>query len=162
MTQRITQFVNQLEESLIALLLAAMTLITFSQVVARYFFNGGFVWALELNTYLFAWLILLGMSYGVRVGAHIGIDAITRLLPKNGQQVLAILATLLCLAYCVLLFIGGIQYVSLIYDLGIQAEDLPIRQWIPYSILPIGLALLCFRFAQVLFKLITKPTKEML
>ncbi len=155
-----TQLLNKLEESLIALLLAAMTLITFYQVVARYFFNGGFVWALELTTYLFAWLVLLGMSYGVRVGAHIGIDAITRLLPKNGQQVLAILATLLCLAYCVLLFIGGIQYVSMIYELGIQTEDLPIGQWIPYSILPIGLALLFFRFAQVLFKLITQPAKE--
>ncbi|MDY6994354.1 MAG: TRAP transporter small permease subunit, partial [Pseudomonadota bacterium] len=62
------QFFNRLEESIIALLLATMTLMTFTQVIARYFFNTGFVWALELTTYLFAWLVLLGMSYGVRVG----------------------------------------------------------------------------------------------
>jgi C4-dicarboxylate transporter, DctQ subunit len=152
----VTHLLNKLEESLIALLLAAMTLLTFYQVIARYFFNSGFVWALELTTYLFAWLVLLGMSYGVRIGAHIHIDALTRLLPKKGQHILAIIATLLCLTYCVLLFIGGLQYVSLIYQLGIQTEDLPIQQWIPYSILPIGLALLGYRFAQVLFHLINK------
>lgn len=147
--------INRLEESLIAILLAAMTLITFSQVVARYFFNSGAVWALELTTYLFAWLVLFGMSYGVRVGAHIGVDVVTRLLPSTWQRIFAILAALLCMAYCVLLIIGGAEYVYKIYELGIPSEDLPIGQWIPYSILPIGLALLFFRFAQLIFKIIT-------
>ena len=69
------RWLEHLEEGLIALLMAAMTLTAFSQVVARYVFNYSFVWALELNTVFFAWLIFLGMSYGVRVGSHIGIDA---------------------------------------------------------------------------------------
>ena len=34
-------FINRLEEGLMALLLAAMTLLTFSQVIARYVFNTG-------------------------------------------------------------------------------------------------------------------------
>ena len=50
--------------------------VAFVQVVARYVFNYSFVWALELNGVLFALADLLGMSYGVRVGAHIGIDAL--------------------------------------------------------------------------------------
>jgi C4-dicarboxylate transporter DctQ subunit len=66
---------ERLEEWLIALLLAVMTCITFTQVIARYIFNYSFVWALELVTVLFAWLIFLGMSYGVRVPAHHGDDA---------------------------------------------------------------------------------------
>ncbi|RKZ83441.1 MAG: TRAP transporter small permease [Candidatus Parabeggiatoa sp. nov. 1] len=152
-----TKITNHLEESFIAFLLAAMTLITFSQIVARYFFNSGAVWALELTTYLFAWLVLFGMSYGVRVGAHIGVDAVTKLLPPPLQRVFAILAALLCMVYCVLLFIGGMQYVYTIYELGIPSEDLPIQQWIPYSILPIGLVLLFFRFAQLIFKMIIAP-----
>ena len=49
---------HRLEEGLIALLLAAMTLITFGQVIARYVFNYSFVWALELVIFLFAALIL--------------------------------------------------------------------------------------------------------
>ena len=48
----LTRAVHHLEEGFIALLLALMTVITFSQVVARYFFSTGFGWALELTTYL--------------------------------------------------------------------------------------------------------------
>ncbi|CAG0997505.1 partial C4-dicarboxylate TRAP transporter small permease protein DctQ, partial [Gammaproteobacteria bacterium] len=38
---------------------------------------------------------------------------------------------------------------------GILMQDLPIEQWIPRIILPLGFALLAFRFAQVLFQLAT-------
>ncbi len=143
---------NRLEEYLIALLLAAMTLITFSQVIARYFFNSGAVWALELTTYLFAWLVLFGMSYGVRVGGHIGVDVVTRLLSKKWQRIFAIIAALLSMLYCLLIFIGGLEYVYKFYELGIEAEDLPIKQWIIYSILPIGFMLLFFRFVELIVK----------
>ncbi len=44
----ITKTINWLEETVIALLLAGMTLVTFAQVIARYIFNTGAVWALEL------------------------------------------------------------------------------------------------------------------
>ena len=40
------RFLKNLEENLIAALLAAMVLVTFSQVIARYVFNSGAVWAL--------------------------------------------------------------------------------------------------------------------
>ena len=46
-----------LEEGLVIVLMAAMTLVTFMQVVARYVFNYSFVWALELTGVMFAWLI---------------------------------------------------------------------------------------------------------
>lgn len=146
-------FFNRLEEFLIALLLVAMTLITFSQVVARYVFNTGAVWALELTTYLFAWMVLLGISYGVRVGAHIGVDAVVRLLSATWQRWLAILTAWIGIVYGTLFLLGSAKYVYKIYQTGWQSVDLPISQWIPYSILPIGMALLCIRFAQVLFKI---------
>src|SRR5690606_40534383 len=74
---------ERFEEWMIAALLAAITLITFAQVVARYIFNYSFVWALELATFLFGGLIFLGISYGVRVGAHIGVDALVKVLPRK-------------------------------------------------------------------------------
>src|SRR3546814_10591963 len=74
-TLMLSRIVNRLEEGLIALLLGGMAMITFCQVVARYLFNSGAVWALELTTYLFAWLVLIGASYGVKISAHLGVDA---------------------------------------------------------------------------------------
>src|SRR5690606_17402416 len=143
----------RLEEGLIAFLLAAMTLVTFAQVVARYLFNYSFVWALELTTFLFGGLIFLGISYGVRVGAHIGVDALVKILPKKLAHKLGLVATLLCLVYAAIVFVGGWIYVSKMYGIGILAQDLPIPQWIPRLVMPIGFALLFFRFAQILYKM---------
>jgi C4-dicarboxylate transporter, DctQ subunit len=139
---------NRLEEGLIAFLLALMTLVTFVQVVLRYVFNAGFIWALEATTYLFAWLVLIGISYGVKSGAHIGVDVFVGLLPRRGKQVAGVIAGLLSILYAVLLLIGSWQYFELVRMIGVTAEDLPIQRWILVIILPIGFGLLLVRLVQ--------------
>ena len=143
---------HHLEEGFIALLLALMTLITFSQVVARYFFSTGFSWALELTTYLFAWLVLFGVSYGIKVGAHIGIDVLVRQFPQRLRRIIGLAAVLCCCAYCIILLVGAIGYVYKLYELGIEAQDLPIPRWIPFIMLPIGLLLALLRLLQVTWR----------
>ncbi|NLY27559.1 MAG: TRAP transporter small permease [Alcaligenaceae bacterium] len=144
----------RLEEGLIAFLLAAMTLVTFVQVIARYVFNYSFVWALELTTFIFGGLIFLGMSYGVKKGAHIGVDALVRALPPAAARIVAIIATLLCLVYAGIVFTGGWIYVEKMYQIGILAQDIPIPQWVPRLVMPLGFALLFLRFSQVLVNLL--------
>jgi C4-dicarboxylate transporter DctQ subunit len=146
---RLGRLVNAIEEVFIALLFAAMTLVTFSQVVARYVFNTGVVWALELTVYLFAWLVLFGMSYGVKVHAHLGVDAFVKLFASRTQRVFGLLVVAAGLVYGAILLIGSWQYVWKLFKIGIEAEDLPIPQWVPMAILPIGVALLMFRLTEV-------------
>lgn len=148
-------FLERLEEGLIALLLAVMTSITFTQVIARYVFNYSFVWALELVTYLFAWLIFLGMAYGVRVGSHIGVDALVKSLGRRSAQVVGAVAAACCIVYSAILLYGGFIYVQKMYDIGILAQDLPIPQWVPRLVLPIGFGLLILRFSQLFFRIVT-------
>jgi len=147
------RWLEHLEEGLIALLMAAMTVVAFAQVVARYAFNYSFVWALELNGVLFAWLIFLGMSYGVRVGAHIGIDALVKTLGPRTARALAMVAAGLGIVYALIVAVGGWQYVRKMYDVGIEMQDLPLPQWLPRTILPFGFALLALRFLQAFVKL---------
>src|ERR671918_580717 len=147
--------INALEEGFIALLFAAMTIVTFSQVVARYVFNSGMVWALELTTYLFAWLVLFGMSYGVKVSAHLGVDAFVRLFGPGPRRIFGLLAVAAGLIYGGILLAGSWQYVSKLYIIGIESEDLPVPQWIPMAILPIGIALLLFRLTQVGWRILS-------
>jgi len=146
---------HRLEEGLIALLLAVMTLITFVQVVARYVFNYSFVWALELTTFLFAWLIFLGMAYGVRVGSHIGVDTLVKSLGPRASRIAGAAAAFLCLVYAVIIFYGSWQYVAKMYQIGILAQDLPIPQWVPRLALLVGFGLLILRFAEALFRILT-------
>ncbi len=101
---------DRIEENLIALILGLMTLITFANVLARYLFNYNILWALELTVYLFAWLVLLGVSYGVKIGAHLGVDAITNLLDSKTRRVVALFAAGLCLIYTFFLLKGSWDY----------------------------------------------------
>ena len=149
------RWLNRIEESFLALMLVGMTLVTFMQVVARYVFNYSFTWAMELTDVLFAWLIFIGASYGVRVGAHIGIDMLVRKLGASAARNVALVATALCMTYSLLLAVGGWQYLAKLYDVGIYMQDIPLPQWMPRVVLPLGFGLLTLRFAQVFYKLLT-------
>jgi len=146
--------INQVEEGLIAFLLTVMTLVTFMQVVARYVFNYSFIWALELVTFLFAAMIFFGISYGVRVGSHIGVDALVKILTPGKARAVGVVATVLCMVYAAIVFYGGWVYVAKIHEIGIMGEDIPIPQWVPRLVLPLGYALLFLRFGQVLYRLL--------
>ena len=148
------KFLKRLDEWLIALLLAAMTLLTFSQVVMRYVFDSGFTWALQLTSVLFACMIFIGISYGVRVGAHIGVDAVVKLLPPKPRRITSIVAVLLCLLYAGMVIYGSMIYVLKMKAVGIEMDDLPIQIWIVRAILPFGFILLGMRFLPVLVNLV--------
>ncbi len=149
------KYLKRLDEWLIAILLAAMTLLTFSQVVMRYVFNSGFTWALEMTTVLFAGMIFIGISYGVRVGAHIGVDALVKLMPNKLRRTVSIVAVLLCLVYAGMVIYGSMQYVLKMKEAGIELEDMAIPMWIVRAILPLGFVLLVLRFLPVLINLIS-------
>jgi len=150
------------EELTITTMLALMTLVTFMQVVLRYVFNAGFVWALELTTVMFALMIFVGAAYGVRVGAHIGIDALVGKLPPKLRRAVAIVAVLLCLVYAALVIFGAWHYVEKMRMVGIEMEDLPIPVWVVRAILPLGFTLLAWRLLQVLWNLASGKTNSLL
>ena len=92
------KILDHLEEWIISLSLFAMTALAFMQVVRRYIFNTGFSWTLELTGVIFALMIFVGISYGVRVGSHIGVDALVNMLSPPKRRFVSIIAVLLSLA----------------------------------------------------------------
>jgi C4-dicarboxylate transporter DctQ subunit len=143
------KIINHLEEGLIALFLAAMTLLTFIQVVMRYVFNSGWVWSLEATTYAFALLVLLGMAYGVRTRSHIAVDLVAGRLSGRSHKVVTYITLLICLAYSFLMVYGGSVFVFRLFELGNNARDLPIARWLLTFMLPLGFALLALRFLEL-------------
>ena len=102
--------VNAIEETLIAVILGLMTLVTFANVIARYVFNANILWALETTVFLFAWLVLLGASYCVKVRAHLGVDVVLNMVSPGMRKVLALISVAACLVYSILLLIGAWNY----------------------------------------------------
>lgn len=156
-----SKIIGHLEEGILAFLLAAMTVLTFVQVVLRYLFNAGFVWALEATVYMFAWLILIGISYAVRVHAHIGIDFVVKALPPRARRIAGLIAIAFCLLYAGLMLYGSYNYIYRMYRLGAKAEDIPVARWILSIILPIGFALLGLRLLEQAWAIVTGKAESL-
>lgn len=146
---------NTLEESIISLLLAAMTILVFFEVVMRFGFSSGVLWAQELTLHLSAWMVLFGASYGIKAGSHIGVDALVKVLPKPMRRLVSSLAALASIVYCGLFMYGSWVYLEKIHMIGIELEDMPIPKWIAHSILLIGLGMLALRLMQLLYQIAT-------
>jgi len=179
-TSRTGRAVDTFEETVIAILLGLMTIITFINVVARYVFNANILWGLEVTVFLFAWLVLIGISYGVKKSFHLGVDVLINIVPPPVKKLLALIAVAACLAFSLLLLKGSwdywypfatsrafletddvpmpdfLQFTADWLNEGERYEKMP--RFIPYFALPLGMALLTLRYLQIAWRVITGKT----
>ncbi len=151
----LNRIINSLEEAIISLLLASMTLLVFVEVVLRFGFGIGMMWSQELTLLLSAWMVLFGVSYGLKVGSHIGVDALVKILPPKMRRIVSGAAVVACLGYCGLFLEGSWVYLEKMHMIGIELEDMPIPKWIGHSILLIGMVLIAVRLLQLLWAICT-------
>jgi C4-dicarboxylate transporter DctQ subunit len=115
--QHKTSFIDHIEETLIAVLLGLMTLVTFANVIARFGFNSNILWALELTVFMFGWLVLLGASYAVKKHSHLGVDAIVNMVSAPVARALALISVAACIVFSLLLLKGAYDYWAVFADL---------------------------------------------
>lgn len=60
---------------------AVMVVVVALQVLFRYFLNLSLDWADEVGRLSFVWTAFLGVPHGVKIGAHVGIDFVAKLMP---------------------------------------------------------------------------------
>lgn len=150
----LSRTLNNLEEIFIALLLAAMTLLVFVEVVLRFGFGIGLMWAQELTLHLSAWMVLFGASYGIKIGSHIGVDALVKILPQFLRRCVSGIAVAACLVYCGLFASGAWVYLDKMHKIGIELDDMPIQKWVAHSILLIGMVLMAIRLVILLWNIL--------
>lgn len=146
---------NRLEEGLIAGLLAFMTLVTCLQVILRYVFNSGILWGLEATSYAFMWMVLLGLSYGVRTRSHITVELFISKLAPAKRRIMVLFVGGLCVAYALIMLWGAYLYMDRLYFLGVDAQDIAVPKWLLSAALPIGFALLTLRLLQAIWQIYT-------
>ena len=78
------------------LLLAAMSVIIFTNVVMRYTTSNSLEWAEEVSRHMMIWLTFLGAGPVLRYGGHIAVENLQDALPRSGAiAVRAFVAALL-------------------------------------------------------------------
>ena len=121
------------------LILAAMSVIIFTNVVLRYTTSQSIEWAEEVARHLMIWLTFIGCGPVLRYGGHIAIENLQDSLPTKGAQVLRLLIALLIAGFCLFSIWFGLEYMD-----RTQYQSTPATQisfaWI-YLALPLGMAM---------------------
>jgi C4-dicarboxylate transporter DctQ subunit len=145
---------DRLEEDLIALALAAMTVVTFANVVDRKLLHVGLAFAEELTVALFVWASLLGAAVAARRGAHLGFSYLVERLPRGGRLAAEALAGLAALAVFGLLAWYGVGWVAVQYRYGATTPAMGWPAWVFGLALPVGAAAVALRTAVGLARLV--------
>ena len=137
---------NNFEGYCCAVLLAVMTVVVFLQVVFRFVIKASLPWSEELSRYLQVYITYFGCAYGIKTGAHLGVDAFTYLLPEKGRRVLNIIVMLGSMVICALIMKFGWDIVMSQIQSGQLSSAMRIPMWTIYIAIPVGMALCVVRY----------------
>jgi TRAP-type transport system small permease protein len=114
----------KLLELVLVLLLLAMVIMVFGNVVLRYGFNSGLTFSEELSRWAFVWMTFLGAIVALRDNGHLGTDMLVGRLGPSGKKLCLALAETLMLYSVWLVFSGSLEQVKL--GRGVEA---PVTGW---------------------------------
>lgn len=122
-------------------LLAAMSVIIFTNVALRYLTNQSIEWAEEVSRHMMIWLTFLGAGPVLRYGGHIAVENLQDALPNAlAIAVRAIVATLLFAFFGFMIWYGWLYMERTQFQLT-AATQIPFS-WIYSSMLAGGVLLM--------------------
>lgn len=131
-----------------ALAVAALVLVMASNVLLRYGFSLGSVWAQELEWHLMSPIALIGAAYALRHGEHVRVDVLYAGFTARGKAVVDLLASVAGMAICVLVIQLSWRYVMQSYGQNEGSANpggIPAR-YLLKAFIPAGFALLLLQF----------------
>lgn len=139
---------DHLEEGVLVLLMAAMSLLIVAQIFMRYVMQASLTWSEELARYLFVWATYIGVAYGVKKHAHVCVEVAVMLLPARVKQVVYLLAQLVFLLFAVLVVYEGFRLSVRIFGFGQTSPALGMPMGYLYLAPTVGFALVFLRLLQ--------------
>ncbi|MCD8230960.1 MAG: TRAP transporter small permease [Clostridiales bacterium] len=139
---------ENLEETILILLLICMACIMGVQIVARYVFNQSLSWSEELTQYLFVWATFISISYCVKKRISIKIEQFINVLPERGKTGLRLFRHTVVLIFCIIMLPYCVTYVMQAVDLQATSAALGIPMVYIQSAPLVGFILLTIRVAQ--------------
>jgi TRAP-type C4-dicarboxylate transport system permease small subunit len=129
-------------------LLAAMSVIIFTNVAMRYITSESLPWAEEVSRHMMIWLTFLGAGPVLRYGGHIAVENLQDAMPRAGAIAVRVIVASLLFA-----FFGFMAWYGWLYMQRTMFQTTAVTQ-IPfayvYSAMPIGAVLLIVHFLLIL------------
>lgn len=150
---------EQFEKWFLIVSLIVMVLVTFMQIVLRWF-NAATVWAEEFSRYVMLYQVWVGASYAVHEDAHIRITALIGKLSGGRRRGMDLVVLTLWLLFALWLTVEGCVLVGKIAAMGQVSSAMRIPMTIPYASVPIGGALMTIRLVQKIVERLRNTQEE--
>ncbi len=134
--ERASTVSDRAAQFVIMALMVGISLLTFAQVIFRYFLNYSLYWSEELARYVLIWITFIGASIGFKHKAHMGIDFIFRRLNPPKQRVATVIVDATVLLMALVMLIWGYQ-LSLFVRIQ-RSPALFLSMTIPYISIAVG------------------------
>jgi TRAP-type mannitol/chloroaromatic compound transport system permease small subunit len=121
-----------------------LALVMGANVLFRYGFSIGFIWAQELEWHIFIPICLFGMSYALLHGEHVRVDVLYASFTPSTKHAIDILAAFLSMAFCAIVIWLSIPYVYQSWSIGEGTANpggIEYR-YLVKALIPIGFAVL--------------------
>ena len=153
MLKLLDKILTWFENTLIVSGLLSVAFVLFFNVVLRYVFKSGVVWAEEYARYAIIWIVMAGSSAAVRENQHMSITALVDLTKnKTFHFILAMFVLAISIAFSVFLITAGYRLTLSMISNNQLSPALEIPLWWIYISIPIGGFLMLIRFIQSFFK----------
>jgi len=133
------------EAGFLALLLAILLVLSFTQIILRNVAHTGFVWIDPLLRHVLLWIGFVGGAVATRREAHISVDALSRYLPPGPRRAARILSRLFAAAICIVLAYAVLGVMRDEAEMATTAF-LGVPVWVLQGIMPATLLVMSVRF----------------
>lgn len=150
----LNKLVDGVVDTVLAVSLAAISCITFAEVISRYFLHFSIPWSMDVIRIAFVYCVLFGAVAGVRDKAHLNIDVFLVMLSPKARRWADIIIDICVGCFFIALVVLGKNFVS---SAGTQT--------MPYTLVPMrylyvgvplaGLLMLYYLVQQLWAKLTT-------
>jgi TRAP-type mannitol/chloroaromatic compound transport system permease small subunit len=109
---------------IVSWLTVAMVLVTCVVVVARYFFDAGWIWLQETVTWMHSVVFMLAAAWALSLDEQVRVDVFYRDMPARRRALVDIGGVfLLLIPFCVFLLVSSFGYVSTSWRIGEASRE---------------------------------------
>jgi TRAP-type C4-dicarboxylate transport system permease small subunit len=147
---------SQVSGVISTLLILISALVVCQMIFVRSVLGESSIWQTEFVTFALIAATFIGAPYILMTHGHVNVDLLPLVLPQRWRVILAFVASLVALAFCLVLFVNSIDWWYEAWITDKQTSSIwRARLWIAYLPVPVGMALLCLQYIADILALAT-------
>ncbi len=153
---RFVALISKLSGLFAAGLIASGVVVVCHMVFVRYVLNQNTIWQTDFVTYSLVAATFIGAPYVLMTRGHVNVDVLPIFLGPRNRYWLALIATLICLAFAAVMTVLTFQFWYESWENNWSSDTMwRARLWIPYAAMPVGLGILTLQYVVDLINLLT-------